>query len=301
MEDLIGSSFTGKQISVIVGAAFPHYNQLQELVKEHSFIKIYRNIEIIQMLDLMQKADAAICSASTIAYEFCCVSGLLFILQTADNQSFLFKFLIAEKMALPYNGFYEVFNDKIVDTAREQILNQKKHFDGLAGVRLRKEFNNLYLKNNYSLRKAVAGDVDIYFNWANDIEVRKNSFNSDNIEYDAHCSWFNANYLANDTRFYIFTTAEDIPVANIRFKIKKDTATLSYLIDERFRGIGFAKKVLEEGTRKFFQENTSVNKVIGLVKDDNVASINAFNASEFEETETSQKNVRCFIKKFNHE
>lgn len=300
-QDFISSSFTAKQISVVIGSAYQHEQQLHTLVKEHSSIKIYRDIGVTQMLDLMQQADVAICSASTIAYEFCSVSGLLYILQTADNQSSVFKFLIAEKMALPYKNFYEVVDNAIVNIAREQVLGQKNHFDGLAGVRLRKEFNKLYLRNNYFLRNTVAGDVDIYFIWANDSEVRKNSFNPDIIKYEAHCSWFNANLHANDTRFYIFTTAENIAIANIRFKIQKDTATLSFLVDERFRGMGFAKEVLAKGTTKFFQENTSVKEVFGLVKDDNAASIAAFKASEFEEIESLQKNVKCFIKISNHE
>ena len=41
------------------------------------------------------------------------------------------------------------------------------------------------------LRKADFKDCDVLFNWANDDEVRKNSFNQNKILYGDHIVWFN--------------------------------------------------------------------------------------------------------------
>lgn len=297
VQELLNISDTIK-ISVVIGAAYGHHTLLKTIVKQHSSIKVYKNISAEKIVHLMKEADTAICSASTISYEFCSITGLLFLVQTADNQSSIFNFLISEKLALPYTWFNKMFfNKNISDVRKEQVANQRKYFDGLAGTRLQKEFILLYLKNNYFIRKAVAKDVDTYFKWANDKGVRENSFNSEPIAYSSHCKWFNTALQRKDTLLYIFTSGDNIPIASIRFKKENDKAALSYLIDENFRGIGFGKRVIEEGTQIFFEENKEITKVIALVKNNNIPSIKGFQACEFEEIEYSKKNVKCFIKK----
>ena len=45
-------------------------------------------------------------------------------------------------------------------------------------------------KNEIRMRKANENDVDTYFRWTNDEEVRRNSFNTTQINYDNHVAWF---------------------------------------------------------------------------------------------------------------
>lgn len=298
--DLVNKSFNKKLINVVIGSAYKYEYQLREIVKNYSFISIYKSIDVKEMIELMKQADIAICSASTVSYEFCSVTGLLFIIKTAGNQESLYTYLISEKLALPYKSFSEtVHYDAIAGIKKELVNNQKKHFNGNAGKQLKKEFYKLYLKDNYLIRRAIYEDVDTYFNWANDTEVRKNSFNSDPILYETHCDWFNSNLSLMNMRLYIFTTIENTAIASIRFRIENDTATLSYLIDEKFRGIGFGKIVLVEGTQHFFAENDNVQKVIGYVKDNNLPSINTFFATGFKEEPYLKDNIRCFSKTVN--
>lgn len=300
IKEILQLRSTPRQIIVVAGAVFRHYEELQAIANKYSFVKVYQNITADAMVKLMKQADVAICSSSTIAYEFCSVTGLLYVLQTAENQSGLYKFLINERLALPYSGSAELVSDA-VGKKQELIVNQKRYFDGQAGCRLKKEFNRLYFKNNIFLRRAVREDLDTYFKWANDKEVRMNSFNTDPISYDSHCSWFKSNIDSPKSFFYIFCSGEDIPVGNIRFILENDTATLGFLIDQKFRGLGLGKKILTEGTKAIFQDNQNVKKLKGFVKADNAASIKAFNASRFQEVESNEPNVKCFIKTFNDE
>jgi UDP-2,4-diacetamido-2,4,6-trideoxy-beta-L-altropyranose hydrolase len=288
-----------KKISVVLGAAFTYIDELLRLKEAHPVLNVYISITADELIEIMKDAEIAICSASTISYEFCSVTGLLFLLQTADNQTSLYNYLIAEKMALPFEELGEVISSKnFNELYNHSVANQAKTFDGFAGDRLRKEFNRLYLKNNCVLRAAVLEDLDIYFEWANDNEVRKNSFNHAGISFDEHCQWFHSNLNSTDAAFYIFTTCDNVPVANIRFKKENETATVSYLIDQRFRGCGFGKIILEKGIQQFLEENQDIKEVVGLVKNTNVPSIKAFNAIGFRETEYAENNVKSFSKTF---
>ena len=54
-------------------------------------------------------------------------------------------------------------------------------------------------KDGY-LRVADWGDVDLLFSWANDKEVRKNSFSSEPICYEEHLAWFRKKYQERDSQ-----------------------------------------------------------------------------------------------------
>ena len=46
-----------------------------------------------------------------------------------------------------------------------------------------------------NFRKATENDTMLYFNWANDLNVRKHSFSSEEIDLKEHKTWFNAEKL----------------------------------------------------------------------------------------------------------
>ena len=55
----------------------------------------------------------------------------------------------------------------------------------------------------FYLRKAGWGDADLLFAWANDKDVRKNSFSERQITYEEHKSWFRKKILDRDTQVYL--------------------------------------------------------------------------------------------------
>ena len=72
-------------------------------------------------------------------------------------------------------------------------------------------------------------------------------------------------------------------MGNVRFKIENDLATLSYLIDEKFRGLGLGKEIILRATKEIFKEYNHLKRVNGLVKTENIASIKAFISAGYEE------------------
>lgn len=67
------------------------------------------------------------------------------------------------------------------------------------------------------LREAVEEDMDLLYEWANDAEVRKNAFHTEQIPYDTHKKWFEN--LLKDTETLQYILVEEETAKNITFLI----------------------------------------------------------------------------------
>ena len=272
----------GIKISVVVGSAYQHINSLKNYCADQKSVCIHYALDGEAMVKLMQECDTAVCSASTICYEFSSVTGLLFLKQTATNQAGIYQFMINESLALPFDKFEDIYrSNEIRQIQTEQKKQQEIYFDGNAGKRLLKALKKLYLRDNIVFRSAEPADVDLYYRWANDMTVRNSSFNTELIGYDEHCGWFSTNLSSTNAVLYVATTTTQIPAGSIRFKIKDDIAELSYLVDPLFRGAGLGEIILREGVAKLMNERKEVKVVEGLVKYTNIASLKAFEAAGY--------------------
>ncbi|MFW2501332.1 GNAT family N-acetyltransferase [Clostridium diolis] len=132
-----------------------------------------------------------------------------------------------------------------------------------------------------TLERISKEDCDLLFNWANDTEVRKNSFNSDKILYENHIKWFNNKI--NSDKCSIFILKENrISVGQVRIDIENSTVIISYSIDKNYRGKGLSVILLSLLEEKIRNNNINIKKMVGLVKFDNVASQKAFEALKFD-------------------
>lgn len=149
----------------------------------------------------------------------------------------------------------------------------------------------MIMKNDY-LREADTKDVDLLFEWANDITVRKNSFNIETISYEDHIKWFE--YLLKDAlrKQYIYIV-DDIPTGQVRVtKINENSVEIGYSVAADYRGMGYGKRMLQlvyEKIKIYFPE---VDTVIARVKAENISSQKVFEATGFKaEYIEFQKNI----------
>jgi RimJ/RimL family protein N-acetyltransferase len=87
---------------------------------------------------------------------------------------------------------------------------------------------------NLKFRYAVLDDSDLYYAWANDLIVRKNSFNSTEINYEHHVNWFSNKLSSKDCLFYLFLNEENTPVGQVRIDKSNDEIVIGISIDEKF-------------------------------------------------------------------
>jgi UDP-2,4-diacetamido-2,4,6-trideoxy-beta-L-altropyranose hydrolase len=126
-----------KKINVVVGTSYTHLQELKEITETSWYISLHINVEPQQMLELMQQSNIAITSASTIALEYICVKGNLFLKCIADNQRQIYTSLIQNQCAYAFENLKESF------CLNQNILQQKKLIDGKSDERLLNIFRSL--------------------------------------------------------------------------------------------------------------------------------------------------------------
>lgn len=129
------------------------------------------------------------------------------------------------------------------------------------------------------LRPATAADLLLYFEWANEEDVRARSFDDAPIPIDAHRAWF-AKKLKSRNALMLVVEAPG-PVGQIRFDVANDIAMIGFSVAAHARGRGLGSYMLRNGSVWFHAMFPNVRIARGLVKEDNVASRRAFEAAGF--------------------
>ena len=146
-------------------------------------------------------------------------------------------------------------------------------------------------KQKLFCRKAILGDMKLFYDWANDPEARKNSLNRKRISWNSHKSWFKKKIRNKKTILYVFKK-QDVPLGQVRFDKQNKTVRLSFSICKKFRGQGFGKKMVKMAIRK-----CKLGKKItlfGEVRSRNSSSIKIFKSLSF--TRDSINKIHYFKK-----
>jgi RimJ/RimL family protein N-acetyltransferase len=133
-----------------------------------------------------------------------------------------------------------------------------------------------------SLRKPTIEDMGIYFSWANDPEVREQSFNSSIIDLESHKQWFES-ALNNEAYFMcIFQNSVGEDIGQVRIQKQKDKeALIGISIDSNHRIKGYAKEMLILATDLFLNSNHEF-LINAYIKEGNLNSKFAFENAGFQ-------------------
>ena len=201
------------------------------------------------------------------------------------------KFLaLIERVAVQELGFYKIFTYAYDLRPRLYAVLEKSGFKKEATL-----VNHMYYDASYHdiiihskinkkpmLRKVKYFDCLTLFNWANDPTVRLNSFNKNDIKLEEHKIWLQKRLDSQNCNYYLLMD-NGHNTGSIRFDIDKDNnALINYLVDPLYHGKGYGKKILTLGIEKLRRER-HINKLIGFVKHNNIASIKIFNNLGFKE------------------
>lgn len=146
------------------------------------------------------------------------------------------------------------------------------------------------INQTLKLRLASIEDLDVTFKWASDSKVRQYSIQKEEITFENHRNWFSKKNSTDDCVYFI-AEVDQKPVGSIRFDINdKREALLSFLLDPKFHGKGFGKKILEIGCNELLCTN-EISKITGVVHIDNIPSLRTFNSLGF----TNVGEVNSFI------
>ncbi len=124
-------------------------------------------------------------------------------------------------------------------------------------------------------RMANDGDLMLYLDWANDPEVRKNSYNPSLIELENHKKWFLERVRSSTCFMYLFYTLMDEPVGQVRIEELEDEVVIGISLDKMFRQKGLSAKMLLQSTGHFLKQNPD-KEVVAYIKVDNKSSYKSF-------------------------
>ncbi len=127
-----------------------------------------------------------------------------------------------------------------------------------------------------TLRPIAEEDCKTIWLWANETETSDNSFNCEPITWESHVNWFHEKLFDEDYVMYIAMNHEAKAIGLVRFEIEGNEAVISVNIDSEFRGKGYGKELIAQGSHRILYERKTLNKINAYIKFDNKGSERVF-------------------------
>lgn len=267
------------EVIVVVGSINKKSKPLIQAIKNHPNISIRKNVD--NMPELMAWADVAISSGGTTCWELAFMGLPTILYPIAENQKLTVYNLISK-------GYMQSFETNEISNSKKCA---KKIFNFLISYQDRKSGNekmkelvdgdgtfrivSQIFSPRIQLRYVKKTDCDSIYSWINDPFVRSNSFNSDIISQEEHERWFFSIISDKNTIYYIALDNLGNPIGQARFKIDREEAVISVLIEMNHRGKGLGSELIRCATKRCFDE-TKVTRIIAYIKINNNISLKNF-------------------------
>ena len=219
LEALLDPALANLAVDVVLGLQSPHRQAVERLVARRPHTTLHDPLP--SLAGLIARADLAIGAGGATTWERACLGLPSLVAAIAANQ-------LPFAQALDLAGYLKLLGDGASVTA-EQIRSAllariAQPAPGGAGWDLtdgwgasRLAMAMLGPQEAISLRPATAADEALLLRWANDPQVRANSFSPEPIAPSDHHHWFQRG-LANPNRLLLIATAADgCPIGQIRF------------------------------------------------------------------------------------
>ena len=156
---------------------------------------------------------------------------------------------------------------------REHCLFAEKYLD----VIIHSKFNR-----ELTYRRASEEDMLMYFDWANDEEVRRQSFQTGAILLENHEKWFYKKIADPDCIMLVFENDNQEPVGQIRMEKQKNEEgfSIGISIAQHARNKGYATKMFIAASDYFFSLFPA-EKIIAYIRAENISSTRSIEKAGF--------------------
>lgn len=290
LEALLDPALADLAVDVVLGRQSPHRQAVEELVARRPHTNLHGPWP--SLAGLIARADLAIGAGGATTWERSCLGLPSLVVAIAANQ-------LPFAQALDLAGHVQLLGDAATVTA-EQIRSAllawiPESFLGNAAIPLtdgqgapRLAMAMLGAQGAISLRPATPSDEALLLRWANDPQVRENSFSPEPIQAATHHDWFQRGLADPDRLLLIATAADGCPIGQIRFDRQPAStqgtpseATVDLSLDRCARGHGLAAELVRLGLEAMVQRWGSTTDAVAEVHKANTASNACFARAGF--------------------
>lgn len=279
---------------IVVGKGFKNISEIEKLKDPKTELVYYPDAK--GMLKTMIESDIAISAGGQTLYELARVGVPTIAIGVAYNQTHNVKYWKRVGF-IEFAGFWDEDNlynsikenlDSLQDIKlrTEKYKNGREHVDGNGALKIAKRCLNQYYAQNMVLRTAEPIDIHDVYELSNENEVRKNSFNSNHIEFEDHEKWFKNKIEDQDNIFLIIKSGNDF-LGQVRFDLAENDATISISIAKNFRELGLGGNILEESIKYLKVNSPNIKIIKAYIKESNKKSVRLFEKMGFE----NRKNI----------
>lgn len=279
-------------VDVVVGANNPHRALLEQQAGSRTGITLHEFQP--GLAELIMQADMAIGAGGTTTWERMCLGLPSLIVLIAENQRPSTESLANDGLVSFLGNADDVDSECIAEAVLEMIsvdfplaeLSERNQLliDGFGTLRVRETMIPTGI-DEIRLQAADPGDMAIYFNWANDMIARENSFNSDPISWAEHKDWFVGKLNSPKSHLYVLY-ARELPVGQVRFDLEGEDVKIDYSLDKIVRGRGWGTRLLLLGMKQL--EALKPLSLVAEVKTANHASRSVFDRLGFSVVKTDR-------------
>ncbi|MFN6338402.1 MAG: UDP-2,4-diacetamido-2,4,6-trideoxy-beta-L-altropyranose hydrolase [Cyanobacteriota bacterium] len=262
LEALMDPPLADLAVDVVLGLQSPHRQAVDDLVARRPHTTLHGPLP--SLAGLIARADLAIGAGGATTWERACLGLPSLVVAIASNQ-------LPFAQALDQAGYVQLLGDGAAVSSRQirsALLARSAEprletggsdlTDGWGASRLATAL--LGPKGAISLRPATAADEALLLRWANDPEVRANSFSPEPIAATDHHQWLHKG-LADPNRLLLIATAADgCPIGQIRFDRQRafaegeaNEAMIDLSLDRCARGHGLGTELVRLGLQAMQQ------------------------------------------------
>ncbi len=237
------------ELRVLVGGGNPHRAEL-EAMAESSKHQIELLTNVSDMPSMYEWTDAVISAGGSTCWEWLAYGLPGAVVTIADNQEPIVREFESRDLALCLGWFTEFDCSQWAEQLQDWLSGNKK----IGSFETRRQ-----IVDGFGAERAVASmtpeglwcrranltDAKLYFDWANDPEVRKNGFCPDLILWENHIQWFTKKLQEKDSYLYIVSNCFDQKVGQVR--LTPDPSgylEIGFSVDVNHRGKGIGRKML---------------------------------------------------------
>lgn len=290
LEALLAPELAQLAVDVVLGLHSPHREEVAGLVARRPQTTLH--VSLPSLAGLIARADLAIGAGGATSWERACLGLPSLVVAIAENQLH-FSQSLAHALQLRLLGSAasvgsEQIRQALVAAIREPWPPCSGHdlSDGWGTARVVSAMLGPHLPLH--LRPASAADEALLLRWANDPQVRANSFSPEPIATAEHQRWLKATLVDSDRLLLIASDSEGCPLGQIRFDRQpalkaagSREALIGLTLDRCTRGQGLATELVRLGLEAMEQRWGLGTEVVAEVLAGNAASQATFARAGF--------------------